>query len=77
MPAITHSDIELVFRDQYGRAVAVLARVFGDLDLAEEAVQDAFTTAVERWPESGIPPAPQPAPPPRPRLPCRVYRSVA
>ncbi|HXO08815.1 MAG TPA: RNA polymerase sigma factor [Solirubrobacteraceae bacterium] len=58
MPAITHSDIELVFRDQYGRAVAVLARVFGDLDLAEEAVQDAFTTAVERWPESGIPPAP-------------------
>jgi len=58
VPAITHSDIELVFRDQYGRAVAVLARVFGDLDLAEEAVQDAFTTAVERWPESGIPPAP-------------------
>jgi RNA polymerase sigma-70 factor, ECF subfamily len=58
VPAITHSDIERVFRDQYGRAVAVLARVFGDLDLAEEAVQDAFTTAVERWPESGIPPAP-------------------
>jgi RNA polymerase sigma-70 factor, ECF subfamily len=58
VPAVTHSEIERVFRDQYGRAVAVLARVFGDLDLAEEAVQDAFATAVERWPEGGIPPAP-------------------
>src|SRR5262249_2294281 len=42
----------------YGRAVAVLARVLGDLDAAEEAVQDAFTTAVQRWPESGLPPRP-------------------
>jgi RNA polymerase sigma-70 factor (ECF subfamily) len=51
-------EIERVFREQYGRAVAVLVRVFGDIDLAEEAVQDAFTTAVQRWPSSGLPPSP-------------------
>jgi RNA polymerase sigma-70 factor (ECF subfamily) len=47
-----------VFRAEYGRAVAVLVRVFGDIDVAEEAVQDAFTVAVERWPASGLPPSP-------------------
>ena len=52
------SEIERVFRDEYGRAVAVLARQFGDIDLAEEAIQDAFTVAVERWPVSGRPPSP-------------------
>jgi RNA polymerase sigma-70 factor, ECF subfamily len=54
----SHSEIERVFREQYGRAVAVLVRVFGDIDLAEEAVQDAFTTAVASWPDHGLPPAP-------------------
>jgi RNA polymerase sigma-70 factor, ECF subfamily len=38
--------------------VAVLVRVFGDIDVAEEAVQDAFAVAVERWPASGVPPSP-------------------
>ena len=52
------ADIETVFRAEYGRAVAVLVRAFGDIDLAEEAVQDAFTTALQRWPRDGIPPAP-------------------
>jgi RNA polymerase sigma-70 factor, ECF subfamily len=47
-----------VFRHEYGRAVAVLARSLGDISLAEEAVQDAFTTALQRWPGSGVPPAP-------------------
>ena len=47
-----------MFRREYGRAVAVLVRSLGDIGLAEEAVQDAFTTALARWPESGIPPAP-------------------
>ncbi|MFF7168608.1 RNA polymerase sigma factor [Streptomyces pseudovenezuelae] len=51
-------DIEGVFREEYGRAVAVLVRFLGDIDLAEEAVQDAFTTAVRRWPETGPPPSP-------------------
>ncbi|MFF5290396.1 RNA polymerase sigma factor [Paractinoplanes globisporus] len=52
------SEIERIFRAEYGRAVAVLTRHFGDLDVAEEAVQDAFVTAVRRWPELGIPPSP-------------------
>jgi RNA polymerase sigma-70 factor (ECF subfamily) len=52
------SEIERVFREQYGRAVSVLVRVCGDLDAAEEAVQDAFTAAVERWPSTGVPPNP-------------------
>ena len=47
-----------MFREQYGRAVAVLVRVFGDIDIAEEAVQDAFATALARWSASGVPPAP-------------------
>ena len=38
--------------------MAVLVRVFGDIDVAEEAVQDAFTTAVQRWPSAGLPPSP-------------------
>jgi RNA polymerase sigma-70 factor (ECF subfamily) len=58
VPAIGTSEIERVFRDEYGRAVAVLVRVFGDIDLAEEAVQDAFTAAVQRWPSTGLPPSP-------------------
>lgn len=52
------SEIERIFREEYGRAVSVLVRVCGDVDAAEEAVQDAFTTALERWPESGLPPSP-------------------
>ncbi|MFF4730021.1 RNA polymerase sigma factor [Streptomyces mirabilis] len=53
-----NADIEAVFRAEYGRAVAVLVRFLGDIDLAEEAVQDAFTTALAKWSESGIPPSP-------------------
>ncbi len=58
MPALPASEIERVFREEYGRAVAVLVRVFGDIDVAEEAVQDAFTAAVQRWPATGLPPRP-------------------
>ena len=50
--------IEAVFRAEYGRAVAVLVRSLGDIDLAEEAVQEAFTTALRRWPEDGRPASP-------------------
>jgi RNA polymerase sigma-70 factor, ECF subfamily len=52
------AEIERVFRSEHGRAVAVLVRVFGDIDVAEEAVQDAFAAAVQRWPSSGLPPSP-------------------
>lgn len=52
------TDVEDAFRREYGRAVAVLVRVLGDIGLAEEAVQDAFAVAVERWPREGTPPSP-------------------
>jgi len=58
MSDLPASEIERVFRREYGRAVAVLTRVFGDIATAEEAVQDAFTAAVERWPSAGLPPSP-------------------
>ena len=51
-------EIERVFREEYGRAVAVLVRQFGDIDAAEEAVQDAFAVAAQRWPVDGLPPSP-------------------
>jgi RNA polymerase sigma-70 factor (ECF subfamily) len=51
-------DIERLFREEHGRTVAVLVRQFGDIDLAEEAVQDAFMTALLRWPSEGLPPSP-------------------
>jgi len=58
MRAVSDSEIECVFREEYGRAVAVLVRSFGDIDIAEEAVQEAFAVAVQRWPDSGLPPSP-------------------
>lgn len=54
----SQADIARIFRAEYGRAVAVLTRAFGDIDAAEEAVQDAFAIAVERWPKEGPPPSP-------------------
>jgi RNA polymerase sigma-70 factor, ECF subfamily len=51
-------EIERVFREVYGQAVATLIRVFGDITLAEDAVQDAFVVASERWRSDGIPPNP-------------------
>lgn len=58
MPDLAASTIERVFREEYGRAVSVLVRHFGDIDLAEEAVQDAFAVAMQRWPTAGVPPSP-------------------
>jgi RNA polymerase sigma-70 factor (ECF subfamily) len=52
------SEIEQVFRQESGRAVATLIRLFGEIDIAEEAVQEAFLVALERWPQSGLPPSP-------------------
>jgi RNA polymerase sigma-70 factor, ECF subfamily len=48
-----------VFRQEHGRAVAVLVRVFGDIDIAEDAVQEAFALACERWPQTGLPASPE------------------
>jgi RNA polymerase sigma-70 factor (ECF subfamily) len=52
------SEIERIFRDESGRAVASLVRRFGDIDVAEEAVQEAFVIALARWPTTGLPPSP-------------------
>jgi RNA polymerase sigma-70 factor (ECF subfamily) len=55
---VSAEDIARVFRAEYGRAVAVLVRTLGDIDLAEDAVQEAFAVAAERWPAAGMPPSP-------------------
>jgi len=57
VPAAT-GDLERIFREESGRVVATLVRLFGDIDLAEEMVQEAFLVASERWPETGLPPNP-------------------
>jgi RNA polymerase sigma-70 factor, ECF subfamily len=57
-PAVTTAEIDRVFRAEHGRAISVLVRVFGDIDIAEESVQDSFAAAVQRWPASGLPPSP-------------------
>jgi RNA polymerase sigma-70 factor (ECF subfamily) len=57
-PDAPPSDLERVFRAEYGRCVATLVRFLGDIDLAEEAVQEAFTVAAGTWPERGTPPNP-------------------
>jgi RNA polymerase sigma-70 factor, ECF subfamily len=51
-------DLAVIYRREVGRCVATLVRVLGDLDVAEEAVADAFALAAERWPDTGIPPNP-------------------
>ncbi len=58
MPSTDAAAIERAFRESSGRAVATLVRVFGDIDLAEDAVQEAFAVAAERWPAAGVPPNP-------------------
>ena len=55
---LAETEVERVFREDYGRAVATLTRLLGDLGLAEEAVQDAFAVALQTWPRAGVPPSP-------------------
>jgi RNA polymerase sigma-70 factor (ECF subfamily) len=50
--------VERVFREEYGRLIASLVRRFGDIDIAQEAAGEAFVAALEKWPESGVPPNP-------------------
>jgi RNA polymerase sigma-70 factor (ECF subfamily) len=52
------SAVERVFREEYGRLIASLVRRFGDIDIAEEAAGEAFVAALEKWPDSGVPPNP-------------------
>jgi RNA polymerase sigma-70 factor (ECF subfamily) len=52
------TDLERIFREESGRVVATLVRLFGDIDIAEEMAQEAFLVASERWPVTGLPPNP-------------------
>jgi RNA polymerase sigma-70 factor, ECF subfamily len=54
----SEATIGRIFRSQYGRCVAALIRAFGDIDIAEDCVQEAFVTAMDKWPTAGVPPNP-------------------
>src|ERR1019366_7481875 len=56
---MTPTDIEKTFRDEAGRALATLIRLVGDFDLAEDALQEAFATALQRWPATELPSNPR------------------
>jgi RNA polymerase sigma-70 factor (ECF subfamily) len=58
VPLDSSSALEAVFREEYGRVLAGLVKVLGDFDRAEDALQEAFTTAFNRWPVDGMPPNP-------------------
>jgi RNA polymerase sigma-70 factor, ECF subfamily len=56
---MTSAEIEKIFRDETGRALATLIRLVGDFDLAEDALQEAFAAALERWPRTEMPANPR------------------
>jgi RNA polymerase sigma-70 factor (ECF subfamily) len=58
LPIVDDALISRIFREESGRSVATLIRTFGDIDLAEDAVQEAFALAVQKWPAQGLPPNP-------------------
>ena len=58
MPSVDDGLIGRIFREESGRSVATLIRIFGDIDLAQDAVQAAFVLALRKWPADGLPPNP-------------------
>src|SRR3954462_6272823 len=56
---MTLAEIETIFRVEAGRALATLIRLVGDFDLAEDALQDAFAVALERWSDGAVPANPR------------------
>jgi RNA polymerase sigma-70 factor (ECF subfamily) len=58
LPTVDEGLIGRIFHEESGRSVAALVRIFGDIDLAEDAVQEAFAVALRKWPVSGLPPNP-------------------
>ena len=58
MPIVDDTLIGRIFREESGRSVATLIRIFGDIDVAEDAVQEAFALALRKWPADGLPPNP-------------------
>jgi RNA polymerase sigma-70 factor, ECF subfamily len=57
-PGLDEAEVSRVFREESGRTVATLIRVFHDIDVAEDAVQEAFAVALRKWPIDGLPPNP-------------------
>ena len=57
-PKIDEAEVGRIFREESGRSVAALIRVFGDIDVAEDAVQEAFAVALRKWTGDGLPPNP-------------------
>jgi RNA polymerase sigma-70 factor (ECF subfamily) len=55
---LDEADVGRIFREESGRSVAALIRIFGDIDIAEDAVQEAFAVALRKWPTDGLPPNP-------------------
>src|SRR5512147_2877170 len=60
VPEQISRSIETLYRSESGRVLATLVRLLGDLDLAEEAMYEAFAAALESWPQTGIPEKPRP-----------------
>src|SRR3984893_16540966 len=60
VPEQLSKTIETIYRSESGRVLATLVRLLGDLDLAEEAMHEAFAAALESWPQTGIPDKPRP-----------------
>ncbi|MET0831251.1 MAG: sigma factor, partial [Acidimicrobiia bacterium] len=58
MTGFDADQVDRVFRQESGKAIATLVRLCGDIGVAEEAVQEAFVAALEKWPTSGVPPSP-------------------
>src|SRR6266852_4593992 len=57
-PRLDEAAVGRIFREESGRSIAALIRAFGDIDLAEDAVQEAFAVALRRWARDGLPPNP-------------------
>jgi hypothetical protein len=57
-PKLDEAEVGRIFREESGRSVATLTRIFGDIDVAEDAVQEAFTVALRKWAGDGLPPNP-------------------
>jgi RNA polymerase sigma-70 factor (ECF subfamily) len=56
--SVEGAEVGRIFREESGRSLAALIRAFGDIDVAEDAVQEAFAVALGRWPRDGVPPNP-------------------